>query len=135
MSIEFNWKHAPLFWNQRSIKLSNSVFISFQVSAGGNQSTDEKTGRSYLLSFQEVLCDLGQHSVSSVGDPYSNRSFTHAIYELQISNDQRTFSKKKVPYIIYDSKCMECNINSLKCSQKVCSKRLLFHYTFKGTFC
>ena len=95
------------------------IFIFLQVSTGEKQSTGESISRSYLLSFLEVLCDLGQHPVHTIGDPFKNRSFTHAIYQLQISNDKKVFSKKKVSYIIYNSKCMNCNLKAMICSQKV----------------
>ena len=85
----------------------------------GKERKNESIHRSYMLSFLEVVCDLKQHTVSTIGNPFNSRSFGYAMYEIQISNNRKVFSKEKAPYIIYDSKCMECNSKTFTCSQKV----------------
>ena len=50
---------------------------------------------------------------TSIGIPYDG-------YLLEISNDRMIYSKAKIPYVIFDSKCMECNGSIVTCSVKVC---------------
>ena len=110
---------SPFNHLHRSITYMSIPYL-LQIENDGKQSKSSNTYRSFLLSFLEVLCDLEQHPIVTSGDPYHNRSISYVIYELQISNDRKAFSTKKLPYIIYDSKCMECNVTSLSCTQRVC---------------
>ena len=66
-----------------------------------------------------MICDLKNHQVTLGGDPRKSRSRPHDGYLIEVSNDGKIYSKEKMSYVIYDSKCMECNGSSAICSLKV----------------
>ena len=69
-----------------------------------------------LLSFKEVFCNIGAH-VDGLNQP-SYKDATNA-YNVEVANDGKIFSSVLTPYIIYDSRCMECNATIPSCKPKV----------------
>ena len=68
-----------------------------------------------LLSFKEIACDIGNHSVAT---NQSDRSPSDG-YMIEVTNDGLSFSQAQAVYLIYDSTCMECNGTDPACKQKV----------------
>ena len=77
---------------------------------------DRRLHKASLLSFKEIFCNIGSH-VQGLNQP-SYKDSTNG-YTIQVTNDGTIFSKAIIPYIIYDSKCMECNVTTLSCKPKV----------------
>ena len=85
-----------------------SIFPYSQVHASGHSPTSEQNlHRVNLISFSEVLCTT------------SSLSSSHAAYSIDVTNDGSIFSSTGLPYVIYDSKCMNCSHGSS--SPTVCS--------------
>eukprot|EP00795_Rhopilema_esculentum_P008755 gene8755-14781_t len=95
-----------------------SIKVEVKDGSKNDQNGKRKFNSAYLLSFREVLCDLGNHPVSTVGDPRSSKGIPFASYRLQVSNDGNRFSSNRLQYTVYDSKCMQCNATTKECSLK-----------------
>ena len=80
---------------------------------------EQKLNSAYLLSYLEVICDLRKIPVLTSGNPRQQKSEPFAIYQLQVSNDKTVFSKKSVSYVVYDSKCIVCDLKNFNCTLKV----------------
>ena len=93
---------------------------TLQVSSKPYEKTDDVTvSRADLLSYGEIMCNLKSNPVVVNGDLRKSRSIPFAGTLLEISNDRKIYSKKKIPYVIYDSKCIACDGNTAVCSLKV----------------
>ena len=77
---------------------------------------DRRLHKASLLSFKEVFCNIGGH-VNGLNQP-SYKDSTNA-YIVEVTNDGKLFSSALTSYIIYDSKCMECNTTIPSCKPKV----------------
>ena len=77
---------------------------------------DRRKHKATLLSFKEVVCNIGSHTVGA--NQPSGRHPKDG-YLIHVTNDGKIFSKAQPTYIIYDSKCMECNRTTSSCRQKV----------------
>ena len=98
---------------------SSAYQVELKDGSKNDQNGKRKVNSAYLLSFREVLCDLGNHPVSTVGDPKGSKGIPLARYRLQVSNDGSRFSSNRLQYTVFDSKCMECNATTKGCSLKV----------------
>ena len=67
------------------------------------------------------MCNLKSHPVVFNGDVRKSKSIPFAGTLLEISNDGKIYSRKKILYVIYDSKCIACDGKTAVCSLKVCS--------------
>ena len=103
--------------------LRTSFFL--QISQEKSILTDDKRKyKAELLSFKEILCDIGSHAVGTnqLSDRYPNDG-----YVIEVTNDGGIFSKADASYIIYDSKCMKCDGKYPSCKQKVWSNLEYFN--------
>ena len=71
-----------------------------------------------LVSFKEILCNIGSHAA---GTNHHSDRYPHDGYIIEVTNDGGIFSKAHATYLIYDSKCMECDGKNPACKQKVCN--------------
>ena len=83
------------------------------------KTAEKRNHKASLLSFKEIACDIGSHSVTT--DKRTDR-FPSDGYMIEVTNDGVTFSKTQAIYVIYDLKCMECNGKDSSCKQKVRSE-------------
>ena len=94
--------------------------ISIQISMNPYETTSiRNSSEASLLSYGELICDLKKHQVIPNGDPRKSRSGPHDGYMIEVSTNGKIYSKEKMLYVIYDSKCMDCNGSSAICSLKV----------------
>ena len=69
--------------------------------SGHVQTSDESLHHFEVLSLAEIMCSLLLPSLS------------HAAYIVDVTNDGSIFSENRIPYVIYDSTCMNCSSNSI----------------------
>ena len=77
---------------------------------------DKRKHKANLLSLKEIVCDIGSHTV---GANQPSGRHPNDGYMIQVTNDGSIFSKAQATYIIYDSKCMQCNGKTSSCNKKV----------------
>ena len=76
-----------------------------------------------LVSFSEVLCNISGLSLQNsgsggkAGSKASKAAFSG--YSIEVTNDGINFAKKTLPFLAYDTKCIECNATSGSCKTKV----------------
>eukprot|EP00794_Sanderia_malayensis_P012371 gene12371-13641_t len=100
-----------------SDKLSCHAILLKVTDQGYTTTTSTLTGRGYLLSFAEVMCEFSVPPVM-VNDYESLKQGRPAAgYSISVSNDGRNFSDNHAIFTAYDSKCMQCN-NTGFCTQK-----------------
>ena len=98
----------------------DSVLIFFQVSSLGSIVTNENLllpGK--LVSQNEVLCQFEKLPVQLEGDPVKGKGTSYIGYLIEVTNDGVIFSKDNVTYLMYDSKCIECDAKMKMCKVKV----------------
>ena len=76
-----------------------------------------------LISFSEVLCNISSLSlqVGGSGSKTGSKSDKTAYsgYLIGVTNDGINFAMKMLPFLAYDTKCIECNATSGSCNTKV----------------
>ncbi|XP_065651893.1 von Willebrand factor D and EGF domain-containing protein isoform X3 [Hydra vulgaris] len=82
----------------------------------------EKIGKVFinkgqLLSFAEISCHLPKVPVSIKYSSIQPGKFAGG-YAISVSNDNQNFSDNEVFFLVYDSKCMECNTKDIICKWK-----------------
>ena len=77
------------------------------------QIPDQSLHRFELLSLAEIVCN------------FSHPSSSHAAYLIDVTNDGFIFSENRIPYVIYDSICMNCSSSSL-ISPPVCTIKVSY---------
>ena len=99
---------------------NNSIFVfAPQVNPSGHTLTSEKVLHQFqILSFAEVMCT------------FSFPSSSYAAYVIDLTNDGSIFSANRIPYVIYDSKCLNCS-SSLS-TPPVCSIQVRIETSFLG---
>ena len=99
-----------------------SCFHSFlvQVSSSGYTITHQKSiSKASLISFGEVICQLRNASMKIDGDARVSSGVPIDAYVIDVSNDGFVYSRTRLPYLIYDSKCIECNGTTASCRTRV----------------
>ncbi|XP_057305119.1 uncharacterized protein LOC130642063 [Hydractinia symbiolongicarpus] len=97
-----------------NIRTSSPVFCKFTPKNGNTSITTEAV----VVSFAEVFCTLPSPPLILVGDPSKNTGRSSNEFRVQLSNDGTHFSTKKKTFVVYDSKCIECNATSAACQLK-----------------
>jgi len=94
-----------------------STKLQISDSEGYKATSDVTIGSAYLLSFAEVVCRV-THSVYKSEDGHAVSAKPYQGSLLEISNDKILYSKERLPYLIFDSKCIICSIKSKQCKLK-----------------
>ncbi|XP_057308788.1 von Willebrand factor D and EGF domain-containing protein-like isoform X2 [Hydractinia symbiolongicarpus] len=71
-----------------------------------------------LLSFGEISCFMPQTPVEINGNPATSYGKPTGGFLIKVSNNGVNFTENSALFLVYDSKCMECNKNYESCFQK-----------------
>lgn len=73
---------------------------------------------SELLSFAELSCDLPNVPVDIVFSS-TQRGTPVGGFDIRLSNNGENFSNDSSQFVVYDSKCLQCNATTKDCQWKV----------------
>lgn len=71
-----------------------------------------------LLSYAEVICNVPSSPLVINGDPKIGQGNPVGGYEIHVSNDGKIYSLNDTIFIVYDSKCIKCNVSNGLCIKK-----------------